>query len=357
MRKESFFRMSRPDAVAFLERARVVHVATTNAAGDPIFRALDVAVLGDRLVFHGAPAGEKMDALGRMAVLSAEEVVASIPSYFIDPQRACPATTLYRSVQVHGTLDEITDNAEKARALEALMHKNQPDGGYTPIRHDDPMYAKTIAGLLVVSVSLERIDGKAKLAQNRTPDEQRRIAAALWKRGFHDRAGSSPGDAEAAFAIVHANPHTPLPDFLRAPHGLRLDLGAGKRDAEACADLLEGEYWNDRFTRDEIVRSHLASPAWVVARDKDRVVASARAISDGVKYAWIYDVVVSPDWRGRQVGDAVVRLLLDHPAVRHARFVRLGTKDAMPFYAKMGFISRDSLPPRPYESTEMVLVR
>jgi nitroimidazol reductase NimA-like FMN-containing flavoprotein (pyridoxamine 5'-phosphate oxidase superfamily)/GNAT superfamily N-acetyltransferase len=348
MRKESFFRMSRPDAVALLERARVVHVATTNAFGDPIFRALDVAVSGDRLVFHGAPAGEKMDALGRMAVVSAEEVVASIPSYFIDPQRACPATTLYRSVQVHGTLDEITDPEEKARALEALLHKNQPEGGYVPIRHEDPLYAKTIAGLLVVSVSLERIDGKAKLGQNRTPEEQRRLASALWKRG----------DAEAAFAVVHANPHTPLPDFLRAPHGLRLDLGAGTRDAEACADLSEGEYWNDRFTRDEIVRAHLTSNAWIVARDREgRIVASARAISDSVKYAWIYDVIVSPDWRGRAVGDAVVRLLLDHPAVRHARFVRLGTRDAMPFYAKMGFIPRDSLPPRPYTSTEMVLIR
>jgi nitroimidazol reductase NimA-like FMN-containing flavoprotein (pyridoxamine 5'-phosphate oxidase superfamily)/GNAT superfamily N-acetyltransferase len=347
MRKESFFRMSRSDAIALLERARVVHVATTNAFGDPIFRALDVAVMDDRLVFHGAPAGEKMDALGRIAVVSAEEVVASIPSYFIDPARACPATTLYRSVQVHGTLDEITNNAEKARALEALLHKNQPEGGYTPIRHDDAMYAKAIAGLLVVSVSLERLDGKAKLAQNRTPDEQRRIASALWKRG----------DATAAFAVVHANPHTPLPDFLHAPHGLHLDLGAGKRDAEACADLLEGEYWNDRFTRDEIVRSHLASNAWIVARDKDRIVASARALSDSTKYAWIYDVVVSPDWRGRAVGDAVVRLLLEHPAVRHAKFVRLGTRDAMPFYEKMGFIPRDSLPPRPYSSTEMVLVR
>jgi nitroimidazol reductase NimA-like FMN-containing flavoprotein (pyridoxamine 5'-phosphate oxidase superfamily)/ribosomal protein S18 acetylase RimI-like enzyme len=347
MRKESFFRMSRADAVAFLERARVVHVATTNAFGDPIFRALDVAVMGDSLVFHGAPVGEKMEALGRPAIVSAEEVVASIPSYFVDPQRACPATTLYRSVQVHGTLDEITEPAEKARALEALLHKNQPEGGYTPIKHDDPLYAKAIAGLLVVSVSLERIDGKAKLAQNRTPDEQRRIASLLWKRG----------DADAAFAVVAANPHTPLPDFLRAPHGLGLDLGAGKRDAEACADLLEGEYWNDRFSRDEIIQSHVASNAWIVARQNDRVVASARAISDAAKYAWIYDVIVSPDWRGRAVGDAVMRLLLDHPAVRRARFVRLGTRDAMPFYANLGFIPRDSLPPRPYHSTEMVLVR
>jgi len=340
--------MARRDAIALLERSRVVRIATTNAAGEPILRALDVAVMGDRLVFHGAPVGEKIEALGRLAVVSAEEVVASIPSYFVDPERACPATTLYRSVQVHGTLDEVRDPADKARALEALMHKQQPEGGYTPIAHDHPLYAKTIASLLVVSISLERLDGKAKLAQNRTPMEQRRIASALWKRG----------DAEAALAVVAANPHTPLPDFLGAPHGLRLDLGAGRDDAEACADLLEGAYWHDRFTRDDAVRAHLSSSAWIVARDPEgRVVASARAISDGAKYAWIYDVIVSPEWRGKRVGDAVMRLLLEHPAVRGVRFVRLGTRDAMTFYAKLGFVPRDSLPPRPYESTEMVLVR
>ncbi len=340
--------MPRKDAIALLERARVIRLATTNAAGEPIFRTLDFGVLEDRLVFHGAPVGEKIEALGRPAVVSAEEVVASIPSYFVDPERACPATTLYRSVQVHGTLDEVHDPAEKARALEALMHKQQPEGGYTPIAHDHALYQKQIASLLVVSISLERLDGKAKLAQNRAPSEQRRIASELWKRG----------DAEAAFAVVEANPHTPLPDFLSAPHGLRLGLGAGPSDAEACADLLEGAYWHDQFTRDHAIRAHLTSRAWIVARDRDgRIVASARAISDGAKYAWIYDVIVSPDWRGKHVGDAIMRVLLDHPAVRDVRYVRLGTRDAMTFYAKMGFISRDSLPPRPYASTEMVLVR
>src|SRR6185369_2208507 len=122
--------MPRQEAMALLGRARAVHVATTSASGEPIFRTLDFGIMGDRLVFHGAPVGEKIEALGRPAVVSVEEIVASIPSYFVDPERACPATTLYRSVQVHGTLDEVTDPADKARALEALMHKQQPEGGY-----------------------------------------------------------------------------------------------------------------------------------------------------------------------------------------------------------------------------------
>jgi ribosomal protein S18 acetylase RimI-like enzyme len=146
---------------------------------------------------------------------------------------------------------------------------------------------------------------------------------------------------------------------LHAPGGLRLQCAPHERvDAVACAALLEGSYWNDRFTHAEIAASHLASSAWVVARDSaNRVVASARAMSDGSKFAWVYDVIVAPEWRGKGVGDAVVRLLLDHPAVRHARFVRLGTRDAMAFYEKLGFVHTATLPPRPHSSTEMVLVR
>lgn len=253
-------------------------------------------------------------------------------------------------MQVHGTLERVDDPRTKVSALEALLAKHQPEGGFVPMTHDHPLYAKVLESLLVVSVSLERLDGKAKLAQNRTPNEQRRIVESLWRRG-------DPGDAAAASAIIAANPAMPMPEFLHAPRGLRLDCAPHERaDAEACASLLEGTYWNDRFTRDEIITSHLESSAWVVARAQDDagIVASARAMSDGSKYAWVYDVVVAPEWRGKRAGDAVMRLLLDHPAVRRSRFVKLGTRDAMGFYERMGFVTSDKLPPRPYVSVDMV---
>jgi len=344
--------MGRSDAVALLERAPFVRVATTDAGGRPVLRAVNAALLAEKLVFHGAPAGEKLEAIGRECVVSAEEVVASIPSYFLDPERACPATTLYRSVQLHGRLEPIVDARDKAAALSALLAKHQPEGGFVPLDAEHPLYRRTLASLLVVGVSLERLDGKAKLGQNRTPDEQRGMVEALWRRG-------AVGDPAAIHAVIAANPKMPAPDFLRSPAGVRLECHAsGLADAQAVATLLADAYWNDRFTREEIVAAHLASQAWVVARDEaGRIVASARAISDCAKYAWVYDVIVAPEWRGKRVGDAVVRLLLDHPAVRGAKLVRLGTRDAMRFYAKMGFIEREALPPRPYTSTEMVLVR
>ena len=58
---------------------------------------------------------------------------------------------------------------------------------------------------------------------------------------------------------------------------------------------------------------------------------------DGLRVAWLLDVVVRPDWRGRGLGSAIVRLLVEHPRARGARELRLRTRDAQNFYARFGF--------------------
>ena len=87
---------------------------------------------------------EQRPALGAVA----EELVAHLPSWMSDPVRACPATTLFRSVQVHGTLLAVEDLALKARALEALMQRWQPEGRYHPIDAADPLYRGELEGLI-----------------------------------------------------------------------------------------------------------------------------------------------------------------------------------------------------------------
>jgi nitroimidazol reductase NimA-like FMN-containing flavoprotein (pyridoxamine 5'-phosphate oxidase superfamily)/GNAT superfamily N-acetyltransferase len=329
MRKE-IYRLDQAEGRRLLARAPVVHLASTKGDGAPVLRTLHAAIVDDDLVFHGAPAGEKMETLGRDAVLSAEEIVASIPSYFVDPERACPATTFYCSVQVHGALTAVDDLDKKARALAALMDKYQPEGGFRPIDARDPLYRKSIAGLLVVAVPLATMDAKAKLGQNRKPEELVRLLEHLWARGL-------PGDPRAIELVRRANPGAPVPAFLAAPNGARLATALEERDAAAAAALLEGAYWLEGVAPEAIRRSHLASPAWVGAHDeRGRLVATARAIGDTCG-AWVYDVFVDPAWRGRGVGRAVVRLLLDHPLLRHASVVRLRTRDAEALYASFGF--------------------
>jgi nitroimidazol reductase NimA-like FMN-containing flavoprotein (pyridoxamine 5'-phosphate oxidase superfamily)/ribosomal protein S18 acetylase RimI-like enzyme len=308
-------------------------------------------VVGDAVLFHGSPVGEKMAGMGRRAVVSAEETIASVPSYFVDAERACPATTFYRAVQVHGTLEEVAEQEEKAAALRALMEKLQPEGGHVPIDGAHPLYQKAIAGLLVARVRFDAIDGKAKLGQNRTAAEVTRIAELLWRRGRE-------GDPAAVKLVLDANPRAPRPAFLAAPPGIRLDCALGADDAASAAALLEDQYWLPGMAKATIARSFLGSRARVGARDeRGELVAVARAVSDGVRIAWIADVCVAPAWRGKGVARALVRLLLDHPEVRGASSVRLRTRDAQPLYERFGFVDARTLPPPSWPSTEMVLRR
>lgn len=104
-----------------------------------------------------------------------------------------------------------------------------------------------------------------------------------------------------------------------------------------------------------LAASHVNANAWVGATDASgALVATARALSDGVKIAWIYDVCVRADWRGKGAGQALMRLLMEHPAVRGCRAVRLGTKDAETLYRKFGFIRLEEVPPRGFTTIEMI---
>jgi nitroimidazol reductase NimA-like FMN-containing flavoprotein (pyridoxamine 5'-phosphate oxidase superfamily) len=197
MRNERHFGMSRDAALAFLAQAPVIHLATTTPDGAPVLRTLDFVWTGDAVVFHGARVGEKAACVGRAAVVGAEELVARLPSYFFDPERADVASTLYRSVQVHGTIEEVTDLGEKTRALTALMERLQPEGGYRPLDPGDALYTAALRDVLVLRVRPERVDGKAKLGQNRTPEDQRRILEGLRRRG-------AAGDEAAIAAILAA---------------------------------------------------------------------------------------------------------------------------------------------------------
>ena len=342
--------MSRPEALRFLAEAPVFRLAGVLADGAPVLRSLHGVVVEGWLCFHAAPKGEKTSLLGRPVVACVEEEVARIPSYFLDPERACPATTLFRSVQVHGILEPLEAPALKARALQGLMEKLQPEGGHRPITEQEPLYAAQLKGLLVAGLSLERLDGKAKLAQNRSPAERERLLTQLWARG-------GPGDDRAIEALRDGNPGLGAP-FLAAPAGLRLHAWLPPALAGQAADLLRDAYWNDGVSREALVRAHLGASAWVGLTDASgQLVGSARALADGAKFGWVYDVVVAGPLRRRGLGQALLRLLLDHPAVRRCRRVLLATRDAQGLYARLGFIPRAEAPPRPFPSTEMVLLR
>ena len=289
------FAVEREQALRMLERAPRLQLATTADDGSPVGGGVGF-VLRDGAVHIHEPG---LDHVGRPAVLTAEHIVARLPD---------GAGIWLERVRLSGVLE--------------------PDGSRT-------------------AMSLASLEGESRLGQELAPEARRAMLERLWTRGL-------PGDAAAIEAALQASPGTPTPGFLDAPAGATLSCALGEYDLEEAVDLLECEYWNRDLPRSEIAAAQLGSDAWVGARDEaGRLVANARAISDGPKYAWIYDVVVRDDWRSRGLGRALMRMLLDHPAVRGARTTLLDTRDAQRLYQRFGFVDRAAVT-RPYPTTQMV---
>ena len=78
------------------------------------------------IYFHGAKKGKKISLIkdNTFASFSVVESFSLLPSYFSnDKGNACPATHLYKSVIIDGSMKFVEDYDEKAKALEALMQK------------------------------------------------------------------------------------------------------------------------------------------------------------------------------------------------------------------------------------------
>lgn len=73
--------------------------------------------------------------------------------------------------------------------------------------------------------------------------------------------------------------------------------------------------------------------------DGEQLIGFARATSDGIYRATIWDVVIHPDYRGTGLGRKLVETVLSHPRVRRVERVYLMTTHQQEFYQKIGFQS------------------
>jgi ribosomal protein S18 acetylase RimI-like enzyme len=71
--------------------------------------------------------------------------------------------------------------------------------------------------------------------------------------------------------------------------------------------------------------------------DNGRQIGFCRAVSDGVAFAYLADVYVLPDYRGRRLGEALVREMVEGGGALRERRWLLHTGDAHALYRKFGW--------------------
>jgi GNAT superfamily N-acetyltransferase len=140
------------------------------------------------------------------------------------------------------------------------------------------------------------------------------------------------------------------------PDGFELDDDRERIDVDAVrAYIAEESYWGRGRTRELVVRTIEGSLRVVGLYHEGRQVGFARAVSDGATVAYLADVYVLKPYRGRGLGLALVREIVDGELCRDTHWL-LHTRDAQALYTRLGFVQgRSRYPlmerPRGYDSS------
>ena len=153
MRKAKYEITGRARIEALLASCPVGRLGTLRADGYPTVKPLNFVYDGGKIYFHGAREGEKIEDIGRDPRVCFEIDVAL--DYVPARQQGCQATYRYESVIVRGTARILENQKERLAALDALMRKYQPEGGYSPYADD------RLALTCVVCIDIKEMTGKS----------------------------------------------------------------------------------------------------------------------------------------------------------------------------------------------------
>ena len=103
--------------------------------------------------------------------------------------------------------------------------------------------------------------------------------------------------------------------------------------------LYSNEFWCSQRTQPDVEKMLDHSDIIIgVVDSQDNLVGFVRVLTDYVYKATIYDLIVHPDWRGKQLGMQLMEAVLAHPKLKHVDHFDLHClPDMYPFYEKWGF--------------------
>jgi ribosomal protein S18 acetylase RimI-like enzyme len=119
---------------------------------------------------------------------------------------------------------------------------------------------------------------------------------------------------------------------------VQLQVGAEFVSLDLLRSLFDrAAFWASDRKPEDMHRAISHSNPVITAWDGEALIGFARATSDGVYRATIWDVVVNPDYQGAGIGRKLVQTILAHPHVNRVERVYLMTTNQQKFYERIGF--------------------
>lgn len=101
-------------------------------------------------------------------------------------------------------------------------------------------------------------------------------------------------------------------------------------------------FWAQGRSMEDLNIAIANSEPVITISDNKRLIGFARATSDGIYRATIWDVIIHPDYRGSGLGSKLVETVISHPRMSRVERIYLMTTHQEKFYERIGFQTNSS---------------
>jgi GNAT superfamily N-acetyltransferase len=101
-------------------------------------------------------------------------------------------------------------------------------------------------------------------------------------------------------------------------------------------NFLKDIYWAAGRTIDEVQKTIDSSICFGIYLD-DKQIGFARVITDYVVFAYVMDVFITDEHRGKGYSSILIAAMMEEAVLKEVKIWRLATKDAHFLYEKFGF--------------------
>src|SRR6187431_359553 len=123
-------------------------------------------------------------------------------------------------------------------------------------------------------------------------------------------------------------------DFIK--DGFTISTDKEKLDIDVIHSFLNGTYWAEGISK-EIIRRSIEGSLCFGVFENDKQVGFARMITDKATFAYLADVFIIEEYRGRGLSKWLMEVIMSHPSLQGLRRMMLATRDAHGLYEKFGF--------------------
>jgi GNAT superfamily N-acetyltransferase len=126
------------------------------------------------------------------------------------------------------------------------------------------------------------------------------------------------------------------PPFERTRGDYLVSTDPNRLDFDAVHAYLTRSYWAAGIGRELVERAARASLCFGAYCHREQV-GFARVVTDAATFAYLCDVYVVEEHRGRGVSELLMEAVMAHPSLQGLRRFMLVTKDAQGLYERYGF--------------------